>query len=67
MSFFTPIMLIIRQILYAKTDRLISVLTFLRRLIRKCVAPIQDFSVPNGCSTVALLMAIDGIVGGDSS
>ena len=58
MSLDTSMMLIIGRILYARTDRLISVLTFLRRLVRKCVAPIQDLSVPNGCSTVALRMAI---------
>jgi len=38
--------------LYARTWRLISVLTCSRVFIRKCAAPIQNFSVPNGCSTV---------------
>jgi len=38
--------------LYARTWRLISVLTCSRVFIRKCAAPIHNFSVPNGCSTV---------------
>ena len=48
-----PIMFIIRFMLYASTCRLISVLTRSSVLVRKCVEPIQAFSVPNGCSTVA--------------
>ena len=38
--------------LYDSTCRLISVPTPLSLVVRKCVAPIQNFSVPNGCSTV---------------
>jgi hypothetical protein len=38
--------------LYASTCRLISVLTFSSRLVRKCVDPIQCFKVPNTCSMV---------------
>ena len=48
----TPIMRIIRRRLYASTCRLISVRTFLIRLVRKWECPIQFFNVPKGCSTV---------------
>src|SRR6266498_2502864 len=48
-----PIMFITRVRLYASTCNAISVATFGRRFIRKCVAPILIFSVPKGCSTVS--------------
>src|SRR5450830_569096 len=38
--------------LYARTCKLISVLTRALVLVRKCVAPIHALMVPNGCSTV---------------
>ena len=47
-----PYKLMIRRRLYASTCRLISVCTCARVFVRKCVAPIQNFSVPNTCSTV---------------
>ena len=47
-----PYMVMIRRRLYASTCKLISVCTRGRVFVRKCVAPIQDFSVPNTCSTV---------------
>ena len=55
---FVPKMFIIRFMLYASTCRLISVLTCFRVLIWKCVYPIHDFSVPNGCSDVSLRVRI---------
>jgi hypothetical protein len=48
----TPRMRITRFMLYARTCSAISVPTFLSVFIWKCVDPIQDFIVPNGCSTV---------------
>jgi hypothetical protein len=49
--------------LYAKTWRLISVLTFFKVLIWKCVEPVQAFKVPKGCSDVcrrtATLLQLD--------
>ena len=39
----------------ASTCNAISVATFGRRFIRKCVAPMRAFIVPNGCSTVSRL------------
>ena len=50
---FVPMIFIIRFMLYANTCRLISVLTRSSVFVRKCVEPIQAFSVPNGCSTEA--------------
>ena len=47
-----PYGLRIRRKLYASTCRLISVCTRGRVFVRKWVAPIQDFNVPNTCSTV---------------
>lgn len=47
-----PRIFIIRFMLYARTFKLISVLTFGSLFIRKCVAPIHALSVPKGCSTV---------------
>jgi hypothetical protein len=37
--------------LYASTTKLISVRTFRKRFIKRCVGPIQDLNVPNtlGC------------------
>src|SRR5450830_1167302 len=54
----TPNILIIRFMLYARTCKLISVLTRALVLVRKCVAPIQALMVPNGCSTVLLRIRI---------
>src|SRR5450830_1670453 len=48
----TPSILIIRFMLYARTCKLISVLTRALVLVSKCVAPIHALMVPNGCSTV---------------
>jgi hypothetical protein len=48
----TPKICITRFKLYASTCRLISVLTRGSVLVKKCVLPIQAFSVPKGCSTV---------------
>src|SRR5882757_5956920 len=48
-----PTMFITRVRLYASTCSAISVATFGSVFIRKCVAPIRIFSVPNGCSTVS--------------
>jgi len=53
MSGWTPMMFMTRVRLYASTCRAISVATFGRRFIRKCVAPIRILSVPKGCSTVS--------------
>lgn len=47
-----PSILITRLRLYARTCRLISVLTFFSVLVRKCTLPIHSLIVPNGCSTV---------------
>ena len=47
-----PSILTILFMLYANTCKLISVFTLGSVFIRKCVAPIHAFSVPNGCSTV---------------
>ena len=52
MSGATPKICITRFKLYASTCRLISVLTRGNVLVKKCVLPIQAFSVPKGCSTV---------------
>lgn len=43
--------------LYASTCRLILVGTCLKAFIRKCVEPIQYFSVPKTCSTCALVFS----------
>jgi hypothetical protein len=48
-----PTMFMTRVRLYARTERAISAATFGRVLVRKCVAPIRAFIVPNGCSTVS--------------
>ena len=48
----TPRMLITLFMLYARTCSAISVPTCLSVFIWKCVDPIHDFIVPNGCSTV---------------
>jgi hypothetical protein len=47
-----PRMLITLFMLQARTCSAISVPTFLSVFIRKCVAPVQDFIVPKGRSTV---------------
>ena len=47
-----PIIFMTRFMLYARTCKLISVLTFFNCLVRKWVAPIQALRVPKGCSTV---------------
>src|SRR3984893_14140308 len=52
-SGWTPMMFMTRVRLYASTCMAISVATFGRRFIRKCVAPIRILSVPKGCSTVS--------------
>ena len=52
MSAPVPMIRITRFKLYARTCRLISADTFGKVLQRKCVAPIQDLMVPNGCSAV---------------
>jgi hypothetical protein len=44
---------ITRVRLYARTERAISVATVGSVLVRKCVAPMRAFIVPNGCSTVS--------------
>ena len=41
-----------RQVV-GKHERAISVATFGRVFVKKCVAPIRAFIVPNGCSTVS--------------
>src|SRR5215469_9089318 len=48
----TPMIAITRLILYARTWRLISVLTRFKVRVKKWVEPIQALMVPNGCSTV---------------
>src|SRR6202007_2131632 len=48
-----PTMFMTRVRLYARTERAISAATFGRVLVRKCVALIRAFIVPNGCSTVS--------------
>src|ERR1700758_5671301 len=48
-----PTMFMTRVRLYAGTERAISAATFGRVLVRKCVALIRAFIVPNGCSTVS--------------
>src|ERR1022692_425133 len=56
MSGAIPRICIARFRLYARTCKLISVLTRGNVLVRKCVAPIQALSVPKGCSTVCRRM-----------
>jgi hypothetical protein len=44
-----PMMFITRVRLQARTERAISAATFGSVLVRKCVAPMWAFIVPNGC------------------
>ncbi len=51
-----PMMFMTRVRLSARTERAISAPTFGSVLVRKCVAPMRAFIVPNGCSTVSRLL-----------